>query len=185
MTRLVRPLAVLILGFGLAACDRYTSSPSEVPAPTPTGTPAPAETSVFDAILLPENEVPAIAGEEKDGSAGASFRITVTRDAAGAITAATLDAAVRAAGFPPGTPLVAAHIHTGAVGVNGNSFVTLGLALGEVILANGGGSFNKTGIVLTPGQASAILAEPSGFYFDLHSAANLGGVARGQLIRSY
>ena len=186
MTRLIHLLAVLVLGFGLAACDRYTSAPpSSVPTPTPVATPSPVETSLFDAIVLPENEVPPITDDEKDGTAGASFRINVTRDAAGTITAATLDAAVRAAGFPPGTPLVAAHIHTGAAGVNGNSFVTLGLALGEVILVNGGGSFNKTGITLTPSQAHAILADPGGFYFDIHSARHLGGVARGQLIRSY
>lgn len=183
MTRLIHPVAVLVLGFGLAACDRYTSA-APSPVPTPVATPSPVETSLFDAIVLPENQVPAIADDEKDGTAGASFRISVTRDSAGTITAATLDAAVRAAGFPPGTPLVAAHIHAGAAGVNGGSVVTLGLALGEVILVNGGGSFNKTGITLTAGQVNAIIGDPAGFYFDLHSAKHLDGLARGQLIRS-
>ena len=185
MTRLVRPLAVLILGFGVAACDRHTAAPSVTPTPSPATAPAPVETSLFDAILLPENEVPAITGDEKDGTAGASFRLHVTRDRAGTITGATLDAAVRAAGFPPRTPVIAAHIHAGPAGVNGSSLVSLGLALGEVILVDGGGSFNKTGIALTVSQANALLRDPEGFYFDIHSATHVDGLARGQLIRSY
>lgn len=184
MTRLIRPLAVLVLGFGLAACDRYTSA-APSPAPTPVATPSPVETSLFDAVLLPANQVPAITDDEKDGFAAASFRIIVTRDSAGTITGATLDAAVTANGFPLATPLVAAHIHTGAAGVNGSAFVTLGLALGEVTLVSGGGSFARTGITLTADQATAIIADPAGFYFDIHTVKHLDGVARGQLTRTY
>jgi hypothetical protein len=33
-------------------------------------------------------------------------------------------------------------------------------------------------------QANSILANPAGFYLNIHTAANPGGVARGQLTRT-
>jgi hypothetical protein len=33
-------------------------------------------------------------------------------------------------------------------------------------------------------QADGLLANPSAFYFNIHTAANTGGVARGQLTRT-
>jgi hypothetical protein len=35
--------------------------------------------------------------------------------------------------------------------------------------------------MVTVDQANAILANPGNFYFNIHTAANSGGVARGQL----
>jgi hypothetical protein len=52
-----------------------------------------------------------------------------------------------------------------------------------VTFPNGGGSFSKQGITLTTDQANAILANPGAFYLNIHTAANTGGVARGQLTR--
>ena len=86
-----------------------------------------------------------------------------------------------AAGFPNGTALTKAHIHSGAAGANGGILVSVGLTDGEVRFATGAGSFSKTGIALTVDQANAILANPSGFYFNIHTASNPDGVARGQL----
>jgi hypothetical protein len=46
------------------------------------------------------------------------------------------------------------------------------------------GSFAKRGIALTVDQADTILANPSGFYLNIHTARNPDDVARGQLTRA-
>lgn len=170
MNRLVLSLALIVFGLTLSACtDDSPTSPS------------PASPSKFTAALLPANEVPAIVGAEAAGSGTATITLNFTKDSNGYVTAATFDFSVTAAGFPNGTTLTGAHIHGGNAGTNGGVLVSLALAAGEVTFANGGGSFTKTGISVTVDQANAILANPSSFYFNIHTAANVGGVARGQL----
>ena len=56
------------------------------------------------------------------------------------------------------------------------------LVAGEVTLANGSGSFTKTTSV-DPAVAQNIINNPAGFYFNIHSTLNPGGVARGQLVK--
>jgi hypothetical protein len=173
MTRFTHALLLLTLAIGLSACG----------ADTPT-TPTADETVVFTAALLPANEVPPIAGAEANGSANATLNMQLAKDEYGTITAATFDVSVTATGFPAGTALTAAHIHPGVAGTNGGILISLGLAAGEVTFPNGGGSFSKQGITLTTDQANAILANPGAFYLNIHTAANTGGVARGQLART-
>lgn len=165
-------LAILVLGFGLAACSESPTSPSD------------ASTETYTANLSPANEVPPITNNEASGSATATFTFNLTKDSGGAITAASLDVSVTAAGFPSGTALTRAHIHPGAAGTNGGVFVSIGLTDGEVTFPSGGGTFSKTAIPVTVDQANAILANPSGFYFNIHTARNPDGVARGQLTRA-
>ena len=42
----------------------------------------------------------------------------------------------------------------------------------------------RKGIALTVDQANTILANPSDFYLNIHTARNPDGVARGQLTRT-
>ena len=170
MNRLVLSLALIVFGLTLSACS--DDSPNS---------PSPASSSKFTVTLLPANEVPAIVGAEAAGSGTATITLNLTKDSSGYVTAATADFSVTAAGFPNGTTLTGAHIHGGNAGSNGGILVSLALAAGEVTFANGGGSFAKTGISVTVDQANAIVANPSSFYFNIHTAANVGGVARGQL----
>jgi hypothetical protein len=60
--------------------------------------------------------------------------------------------------------------------------VSLGLSAGAVNFPTGAGTFSRNGITVTVDQANAILANPGNFYFNIHTAANAGGVARGQLV---
>ena len=150
---------------------------------TPT-TPSPASSSMFSAKLLPSSEVPPVNGTEAGGSGTASLTFNLSRDAAGNITAATMDATVSVAGFPAGTTLTASHIHPGDVGASGGVFVSLGLTPGEISFATGSGSFTKQGVTLTVDQANSIMANPGGYYLNIHTAANPNGVARGQLTRA-
>jgi len=169
MKRLILPLALLVLGFTVSACS---DNPSE---------PSPTSKNTFTAVLLPANEVPAIVGAEAAGSGTATITLNLTKDSAGYVTAATFDFAVTVTGFPNGTSLTGAHIHGGTPGTNGGILVSLGLSAGDVTFPTGAGSFSRTGITTTVDQANAILANPGSFYFNIHTAANSGGVARGQL----
>jgi hypothetical protein len=171
MKRLTLSLALLVFGFSLSACGSYNTPTA------PTGT----SPTKFTAILLPANEVPAIVGAEAAGSGTATITLNLTKDAYGSVTAATVDFAVTATGFPNGTVLTGAHIHPGSPGINGAVLISTGLAPGEVVLANGGGSFTKSGIAITVDQANTIMANPSSFYFNIHTVDNPNGVARGQL----
>lgn len=68
---------------------------------------------------------------------------------------------------------VAAHLHVGAVGVNGPIAVPL--------VAAGPGEFTGTAVLTAP-QALALGA--GGTYLNVHTAANPGGEIRGQVVRS-
>lgn len=165
--------------FALAACavtaagcdDNGTTSPSNQPA-------------VFTAILRPANEVPPITNAESSGSGAAQITLQLTRDAAGAITAATADFYFQMSGFPGNTAVVGAHIHPGVAGVNGPVIVNSGLTAAAPFVANTGtGEFRATGVTVAPALAQSIIDNPSGFYFNIHSPLNAGGFARGQLTR--
>ena len=136
----------------------------------------------LNATLLPANEVPAIVGAESAGSGTSTVTLNLTKDGNGYVTSAKVDFAVTVTGFPNGTSLTDAHIHSGAPGTNGGILFSLGLSAGEITFATGAGSFVKSGITITVDQANSIIANPSNFYFNIHTATNPGGVARGQLV---
>ena len=140
-------------------------------------------THTYTATLRPSEEVPAITGAEAAGSGTVTITLNATNDASGNVTAATATFAVNLNGFPAGTPINMAHIHQAAAGQSGNVVVSTTLAPGEVALNNGSGSFNRSGVAVTPDIASQLLSNPAGFYFNVHSTLNPGGVARGQLVR--
>ena len=112
--------------------------------------------------------------EKKSGSG----TVTVTFDTA---TSATF--VVNLSGFPAGTPINIAHIHQAVAGTTGSIVVSTTLTAGEVVLASGGGTFTKSGIPVDAALEQTILNNPAGFYFNVHSTLNPGGVARGQLVR--
>jgi hypothetical protein len=165
---------LLALGLVAAACGSDSNSPT---------TPSPASSAMFTAAMLPSSEVPPVTGDEARGSGTATLTFNLTRDGAGTITAATMDATFSVQGYPAGTALTASHIHPGAAGANGGVFVSLGLAAGEVTFATGSGTFTKRGVALTADEANSIMANPANYYLNIHTAANPGGAARGQLTR--
>ena len=167
---------VLAAAFALlaAGCGSSSTSPTTTAPTKPT----------FTASLSPANEVPPIAGPESSGSGTATITFDTTTNASGQVTAATVTFVVNVTGFPANTPLNIAHIHTGNSGVAGAVLVNTGLTAGNNSTnAAGAGTFTVAGIAVTADIASAIIANPSGYYFNVHSTANPGGVARGQLTR--
>ena len=70
------------------------------------------------------------------------------------------------------TAPVAAHIHTGAAGIAGP------------VLVGFGATYSRRGCVTSTAETiAAILANPKGFYVNVHNASYPGGAIRGQLKR--
>lgn len=156
-----------------AACSDSNTQPSS----------AANNTLNFTAQLMPSNEVPAVSNAEASGQGTVWITVALTRDAGGAITAATATFNVSLSGFPSGTRLTGAHIHEAPAGTNAGVRVNTGLASGEVTLADGSGGFTKS-VTAAVDVIQRMSDNPAGFYFNVHSTTNPGGVARGQLVKN-
>ena len=172
----MKRLSLLIVALGVLVSGCGSSSPAAPTTPT---------NPTFTATLLPANENPAIVGGEAAGRGDATVTIVTTKDGAGNVTAATATFVVNMSGFPAGTTISNAHIHAAASGINGAVVVPSGITSGaNVVAANGTVTFTAANLTITPVDvANQILANPAGFYFNVHTTLNPGGVARGQLVR--
>lgn len=157
-----------------AGCGSTPTSPTTTALPT---------SYTFTASLLPANEVPVVTNAEASGSGTVTITMAVTRDSAQGITNATASFVVNLSGFPNGTTLTGAHIHQAGPGVTAGVIVNTGLANGEIVMASGSSSFTKSGINVPVDTANNLISGASGFYFNVHSTTNTGGVARGQLAK--
>ena len=180
---------VLVLSACGPAAVAPTASPTVAATASPTPAPTPQTRFVFTADLKPSNEVPPIANAEASCAGKGTFTLNTTKDAAGAITAATAVFETDITGCPAGTEINIGHIHKAAAGVNGGVVVNSGLAKGELTLTGGAGKINKTAAVVDAGGLTAaalatdIIANPAGYYMNWHSTLNGGGILRGQLVK--
>ena len=172
----MKRLTLVVFGLLLSA---GCSSSSSTPSSTNGGT----TTTRFTATLSPAQETPPIQGAEAGASGTSTMDFNITRDASGAITAATVNFTATMQNFPSTTVVNIAHIHTGATGVAGPILISTSVNPGEVTLTNGAGTFTRVAIAVTAAQAQSILDNPAGFYFNIHTAANPLGVMRGQLVK--
>ena len=172
MKRLLILGAALVLAVGCGSKSPTTpSNPNQVK---------------FTATLLPANEVnPSVTNAEASGNGLATITFNLTRDSAGAITAANADFLVTLNSFPANTPVNAAHIHPAPAGQTGTALVSLALVPGDIVLASGTGNFTKLGVTsnLDPARAQDIINNPANYYFNVHSTLNPSGFARGQLVK--
>ena len=166
-------VSMLIVGLGVFAVGCSDSSPAGPSQGTTT-------TSTFTVPLSPANEVPAITNADARGSGTATIALTVTKDDSGTITSATANFQITVTGFPAGTRVTDAHIHNGAAGSNASVYVNTALSSGELAITNGSGSITKNGINVPADKAAAILSNPAGHYFNVHTALNPDGTLRGQ-----
>jgi hypothetical protein len=131
---------------------------------------------VFAASLSPANEVPAVSNAESSGRGAAQITIIT-------ISGGTVRFYVQLAGFPGDTRMQAAHIHRAGAGINGPVVVDTGIvAASPVVLNNGSVEFTSSAPIAAA-LLDEIVANPAGFYFNVHSPLNPGGFARGQLQR--
>jgi hypothetical protein len=171
---------------GTAAAPSPTAAPTTAPttAPTPTPAPTPQLKYTFTADLKSSNEVPAIADAEASCAGKGLFTLNTTKDATGAITAATAQFDLTITGCPANTTIILFHIHKAAAGANGGVVIDSGqTAAAGIVLATGATASTVTKIngTVKPDDAKAIIDGPSGFYFNVHSMIHGGGVIRGQL----
>jgi CHRD domain len=160
MKRLAIPVAILAIG--LAACGGSNSTPTQ-----------PSNITVFTVAMLPSNEVPPVTNAET--SARGTAVITVHKDTN------VIDFNVSVNSFPAGATFNNAHIHNGAAGVPAGVFVGTGLTTATFpAITNGSATFTVS-VTATADQVTQILANPAGFYFNLHTVSNPSGVMRGQL----
>jgi|GEM_PF-1889045 len=139
----------------------------------------------FGAVLSPSNENPAVTDRSAVGEANIGIR--VERNDAGDITDAIVDFDLEIY-LGQAEELIALHIHRGAAGVNG-----------PIVISSGGLDFNTDPVAADAGDAriyrqrvanmdpavleaiEAVLANPGGYYVNLHSTAKRPGLIRGQL----
>jgi len=164
----------LALALGAPACDDDS----------PTG-PSNSGPIVFTAELRASNENPPIGNAESAAQGTATITFSVPRDASGIPTGGgTWNVQAVVSGFTNDSFIRLAHIHNGAAGVNAGIFVdTKLIPANQIPLPGGSATINFEGVDITQSQATAVLANPAGHYFNMHTPLNGGGAVRGQLVR--
>lgn len=170
-------LVALVLSLAAAGCAETT---------TPT---SPSGQVTLVAQLSGATNVPP-AGSLEAGAAG-SLQVTMVPASAGAYTASftfSIGGLVKSGVLPPpldsGSVIVAGYVQQGAAGTVGAPVVSLPISqVAPIVSPTGSVLLSLTNVPVSAGAASAILANPSGFYFNLYSALNQNGVVRGQLIK--
>jgi len=130
------------------------------------------------------------AGALEAGAAG-TLSVTMVPTAAGAYTASftfsvgnLIKSGVLPTPLDSGSVIVAGHIHSGAAGASGPPIVPLPISqAAPIVTPTGSVMLTISNVAVTADAANAILANPAGFYFNLHSALNPVGVVRGQLAK--
>ena len=171
-----RMLAVCAIALLVAGCEDDSptapSNPNQI---------------VFTASLSAGNEVPPIANAESSARGAAQITFDLTRDSGGAITAATVTWAFNLSDFPANSSIQAGHIHVGGSGVAGGVQINTGLTTATAIALPDGrlGThiITTTATATELGRIQGVIDNPAGYYFNLHSPVNPGGVVRGQLTR--
>jgi hypothetical protein len=166
-----------ILALALALCGASACDDDNPTSPT-------AGPIVFTVDLAASNEVPAVSNAESGGTGRATITFNVPRDGSGNITdGGTWNVQAVVSGLTANTVIQRAHIHNGPAGQNANVFVDTLLTPANSIPVNVSGTLNFEGVPISAAQAQAVVANPAGHYFNMHSTLNPGGVVRGQMVR--
>ena len=147
-----------------------------------------AETIAFRAVLSPANEVPAITGLAVSGMG--TILLHVVRDSSGKVISASTDFNASYV-YPGEVTFTGMHIHKGNAGENGPVTInsTIGSGAAAVNDPTGRGALIRQGYTSSTDVAgletvNGMLTNPAGFYFNVHTTINPGGVMRGQLQRA-
>ena len=167
-------LFAVALALGAPACDDDN----------PVG-PSNAGPIVFTAELRASNEVPAITNAESGAQGTATITFSVPRDGSGVPTGdGVWNVQAVVTGFTDTSTIRAAHIHNNVAGAIGGIFVdTLLTAANAIPTPGGSATVNFEQVRITQSQATAVLNNPAGHYFNMHTPLNGGGAIRGQLVR--
>ena len=138
-----------------------------------------SSTITLYAQLTAAAETPAGSAADSSGNGLATITLNVQTDYYGMVTGASANFDVTVGGFPTGDQIVAAHIHTGDVGVAGA--VVVDTMVGMQPFANGAATLHLPNISVSPSMATQIMANPGAFYFNVHTLMSEAGAIRGQL----
>jgi hypothetical protein len=180
MKRLIIGVMAVAVGMGAARCGDDDNGPT---GPSNTGP------IVFTVQMSAANEVPAVTNAESGARGTATITLNVGRDAAtGAVNSGgTVDWTFQLSSFPNGSTATQAHIHPGAAGASGGVFLGIqgfsGAGTTPIQIPNGTANGAFTGTPISQEQATQVVANPSGYYFNVHTSLNPGGAVRGQLVR--
>lgn len=164
--------------FGLALFAAVIAVPSAIAQSV--------ESIPFRVNMSTANEVPAI--ENFNASGFGTVWVHVMRDAAGKVLSGTVDFGVRYQ-FPGEVTITGLHIHRGNAGINGPVLISAGLSGGSpVVDATGRGEILRP-VEVAAGSANVavledLLQNPAGYYLNLHTTVNPGGVVRAQMTRA-
>jgi uncharacterized protein (TIGR03437 family) len=140
---------------------------------------AAAETYTATVALSTASEVPPIQNLNASGTT--FLTINVVRDATGNIVTGSVNF-LTTFSFPASISITGHHIHEGASTVNG--LVRINTAISgssPLVFANGKGMINISVTGVDPAVLGRLLANPAGFYVNLHTTDNAGGAIRGQI----
>ena len=138
----------------------------------------------FDVTMLASNETPPITGLTATATTGIPYFLL--RNADGSVAAGTMVFDVNYRGFPAGTTITGLHVHEGAAGAAGGIVFPSGVDANanKVVSDTGNGNIFKVVNISTPTAIAALnrmVANPNGFYENLHTTVNTGGAIRAQL----
>lgn len=170
---------LLAAACGGAGTGAATTAPA---AAKTTAAPTPQTVYVFTADLAAANEVPPVTDAEASGTGTSTVTLTTTKDSTGKITAATAKFEIVLKGFPATTNITISHIHKGDAKCACPVVVDSGMKVAEPIaLTTGGTTITKDNITVAPDLATAIIAAPGDYYYNVHSQVHPPGVVRAQL----
>lgn len=137
--------------------------------------PVRAEIVVFTTQLLASNEVPLVTNDDRNAFGSAIVTLDTVANTA------RFDFSLNAVAAPQ---IILAHIHEGPPGVIGPVRVdSLISPASPLPVVNGSVVFSRSNLTVPVDVKDRLLANPAGFYFNVHSTLNPIGVARGQLVR--
>jgi uncharacterized protein (TIGR03437 family) len=131
--------------------------------------------------LSPANEVTPNPVPPANITAQAAININPTRNALGVVTGGAVTFTV-SFDFKGPVTIVGLHIHEGAAGINGPVRIDTGLsATNNLVVPSGVGTVNLTVLNVSQAIMQGVLANPSGWYVNIHSTVNPAGAMRSQL----
>ncbi len=145
-----------------------------------------SETIPYRVILSPANETPPV---DSAASGTATVWLHVVRDASGKVVSASTDMNA-SYNFPTDVTITGMHIHRGNSGEPGPVLITSGIGGSNAVNAAAGrGSLRRQGQTSSTDTngleaVNGILANPSGYYLNIHTTTFPNGVMRGQLQRA-
>ncbi len=137
-------------------------------------------TTTYAFPILPANENPPVTNGDRGIDGKVTIKITAVKDG-NTVKSATAEFEISGNGFPAGTTITGGHIHSGGSAVNSGIYFNPSITSSDMPIVNGTGSVKKSGLTIPADVAQAILGNPSAYYFNLHTALNTDGAARGQL----